>query len=107
MLSITSPTLLMTGISIILTGMIGGVLSMSNPKNNGGSAKFFLPALKAATPVSVNNVSEEDAKEWLRRITTEGIVLTSDGTVPKEVTTGMMDELSEIVYEIVYGYIHS
>jgi len=55
----------------------------------------------------VNNVSEEDAKEWLRRITTEGIVLTSDGTVPKEVTTGMMDELSEIVYEIVYGYIHS
>jgi hypothetical protein len=64
-----------------------------------------LPALKAAVPISINNVNEKDVKEWIRKITTESRV-TSHEDKPKEVTTDMMDELSNIVYKIVYGYIH-
>ena len=64
-----------------------------------------LPALKAAVPISINNVSEANGKEWLRKITTESRVASHEGK-QAEVTTDMMDELSHIVCKIVYDYIH-
>ena len=64
-----------------------------------------LPALKIAVPISINGISKTNVKEWLRTLTDSNHWFNSPEDKPKEVTINMMNELSDIVYKIVYGYI--
>ncbi|MHB1154052.1 MAG: hypothetical protein ACYCWE_20325 [Eubacteriales bacterium] len=66
-----------------------------------------LPALKIAIPVSVNDISETNVKEWLRKLTDSNYWFNFPEDKPKEITINMMNELSDIVYKIVYGYINA
>ncbi len=65
-----------------------------------------LPALKMAVPVSVNDISETNVEEWLRKLTDSNYWFNSPEDKPKEITKNMMNELSDIVYKIVCGYIN-
>jgi len=66
-----------------------------------------LPALKIAIPVSVNDISEANIKEWLKKLTDSNYWFNSPEDKPKELTINMMNKLSNIVYKIVYGYINA
>jgi hypothetical protein len=77
--------------------------------NNQQSAKAWwtdevLPALKSAVPVGMNGVLETHVREWLRNMT-EGGWFTHSVEEPAEVTTEMMDKLSEIVYNVIIDFI--
>ena len=63
-----------------------------------------LPALKIAVPISINDISETNATEWLRKITDSNYWFNYSEDKPKEITINMMNELSDIVYKIVYRY---
>ena len=64
-----------------------------------------LPALKLAVPVSVNDISEIHVETWLRKLTDSNYWFNSPEDKPREITINMMNELSDIVYKIVYEYI--
>lgn len=66
-----------------------------------------LPILKISIPVRFNNIIETHAKEWLRKLTDSDYWFNSKEDIPKEITINMMNELSDIVYKIVYAYINS
>lgn len=66
-----------------------------------------LPALKMAVPVSINDISKTNVKEWLRKLTDSNYWFNSPEDKPKEITINMMNELSDIVYKIVYEYINA
>lgn len=59
-----------------------------------------LPALKAADPVGVNGISEAYVKKWLERLT-DGSLFHFPEDKPLQLTIDMMNELSDIVFNVV------
>jgi len=64
-----------------------------------------LPAMKMAVPVGINNIPYENAKKTLENITTKNRT-EADGA-PKELSIEVMNELSDIVYNIIYGCVEN
>ena len=65
-----------------------------------------LPSLKAAHPVSINGISETHVKEWVKNMT-DGTWYNYPDDKPIVLTTGIMDELSEIVCNIAGNFINA
>jgi hypothetical protein len=62
--------------------------------------------LRAAHPVSINGISETNVKEWVKNMT-DGTWCNYPDDKPIMLTTGIMDELSEIVCNIVGDFINA
>lgn len=67
--------------------------------------KEVLPALKLAVPISVNDISITYVEEYLRKLTDSNYWFNSPEDKPREITLNMMNDLSNIVFKIVYGFI--